>query len=403
VPLRVGPGDDYPLHTSARPVRDPGTERNLYDRFFLNGYQRDGNLFFALALGQYPGRNVMDAAFSVIVDGVQHNLRASRLLGDDRLDTTVGPIRVRVDKPLRSVHVLIDDTGPDSAKSGIAAHLAFTARGPVFEEAPFRSRSGYRLLFDYTRMTQNGAWSGQLSAGGHSITIDPASTWGTKDRSWGVRPVGEREHPGAPEPFTFFWLWAPMNFEDACGHFDVNEHPDGTRWHETAMWSGAIDQGDRGEGGGSDDNDRLDNDVLELELHKGRAAYRLYFPGGDRHARGASVFFDLRDRTHQVELESIDTFFMNGIGYSHPTWGHGMYVGDDVRSYDSVVTADVNRTDPQNLHIQALCRLRRDDGVEGMGILEQLFVGPHTPSGLSGIIDAHRGGQTGWHPPLPLT
>ena len=77
-------GDEYPLHQSSRPVRDPGTERNLYDRFFFNGYPHSADAYFAAAFGVYPGRNVMDGAFSVIADGVQHNVRASRLLGADR-------------------------------------------------------------------------------------------------------------------------------------------------------------------------------------------------------------------------------------------------------------------------------------------------------------------------------
>ena len=47
----VGPLDEYPLHQTSRPVRDPGTERNLYDRFFFNGYAHDGSVYFAVAFG----------------------------------------------------------------------------------------------------------------------------------------------------------------------------------------------------------------------------------------------------------------------------------------------------------------------------------------------------------------
>jgi hypothetical protein len=52
----------------------------------------------------------------------------------------------------------------------------------------------------------------------------------------GVRPVGERAPSGAPvaDP-QFFWLWAPINFDDFATHFDVNELTDGTRWHETGL------------------------------------------------------------------------------------------------------------------------------------------------------------------------
>ena len=38
-------------------------------------------------------------------------------------------------------------------------------------------------------------------------------TWGSRDRSWGIRPVGERNAYGAPTgPPQFFWLWAPLGW-----------------------------------------------------------------------------------------------------------------------------------------------------------------------------------------------
>ena len=73
--------DDYPIHQTAEPIAYAGTDRNFYDRYFFNGYTPDGSVFFAAALGVYPALNVMDGAFCVVVDGVQHNLRLSRVLG----------------------------------------------------------------------------------------------------------------------------------------------------------------------------------------------------------------------------------------------------------------------------------------------------------------------------------
>jgi hypothetical protein len=86
-------GDDYPIHQTPEPVQQVFTsDRNFYDRFFFNGYWRDGEPYFAVALGVYPNLGIMDGAFSIIVDGVQHCVRASRILGADRLDTHVGPL-----------------------------------------------------------------------------------------------------------------------------------------------------------------------------------------------------------------------------------------------------------------------------------------------------------------------
>ena len=354
-------GDDYPLHNDARPVRDPGTERNLYDRFFFNGYSRDADAYFAVAFGLYPGRNIMDGAFSCIVDGVQHNVRASRLLGMDRLATTVGPVSIRIVEPLRVLRVAVAD--PDS---GIRADLTFTARGPVFEEGRYRFQPNYRTLFDYTRLTQNGEWSGSISVDG--TTIDAGGWLGTRDRSWGVRPVGERDTGGAPEtPAGFYWVWAPLNFDDACVLFDSNEHPDGRPWHREAMWA--------------------ETGPLESPVERGQGSIDIEFKSGTRHAERADLHMAVASAQRTIRLTPVFNFVMNGIGYTHPTWGHGMYVGEDVRTYDSWKIDEVDEQALGNQHIQALVRAERDDGVEGLGILEQLIFGPHRPSGFAEWFD----------------
>ena len=85
--------DDYPVHQLPEPIATAGSDRNFYDRYFFNGYTPDGDLFFAVALGVYPHLNVMDAAISIIRDGVQHNLRASRLLNSERPEGRPEPAR----------------------------------------------------------------------------------------------------------------------------------------------------------------------------------------------------------------------------------------------------------------------------------------------------------------------
>ena len=42
--------DDYPIHQLPIPVSEVGSERNFYDRYFFNGYNQGGDVFFAVAL-----------------------------------------------------------------------------------------------------------------------------------------------------------------------------------------------------------------------------------------------------------------------------------------------------------------------------------------------------------------
>ena len=68
--------------------------------------------------------------------------------------------------------------------------------------------------------------------------IDPGAVVGSRDRSWGVRNVGERVQLGAPLNAApqFYWLWAPVCFDGFGTMFDINEYGDGERWHH----SGAV-------------------------------------------------------------------------------------------------------------------------------------------------------------------
>src|SRR5439155_22514898 len=93
--------DDYPIHQTAEPVAYAGTDRNFYDRYFFNGYARDGETFFGAAMGIYPHLNVIDASCCVVHEGRQHNVHASRCLRMERLETHAGPIPIEVFAPLK--------------------------------------------------------------------------------------------------------------------------------------------------------------------------------------------------------------------------------------------------------------------------------------------------------------
>ena len=87
------PLDEYPIHQTPLSMQHVGTsDRNFYDRYFFNGYSRDGSLYFGAALGLYPNRKVMDAAFAVLRDGEEVSVIASRRAPLDPTETRVGPI-----------------------------------------------------------------------------------------------------------------------------------------------------------------------------------------------------------------------------------------------------------------------------------------------------------------------
>lgn len=355
-------GDDFPLHQSAEPIAFAGTDRNFYDRYFFNSTSPDGSVFFAAAMGFYPQLGIVDAAFCVLADGVQHNLRASRRSGGERLDLSVGPISISIDTPLETLTLRIAaNDGP------LAAELRFTARHFPIEEPRFTRRNGTRLFMDYTRMTQNGHWSGWLSVDGRRVDVGTGWT-GTRDRSWGIRPVGAAEPQPPPQGnfSQFFWLWTPCNFADRSLFFHSNDDGEGAPWNRRAVLVGAN--------GG--------------ERHFADPVFAAEWQPGTRRLSKLTADFDRSTRLALTPGGPV--FAMSGLGYTHPVWGHGFDHGDLEVAHDSLSEVERRWGNPLAMHVQALVRAELSDGdrsESGVGVLEQLFVGPHAPTGLSGLLD----------------
>jgi hypothetical protein len=93
----------------------------------------------------------------------------------------------------------------------------------------------------------------------------------------------------------------------------------------------------------------------------------------------------------EVIYEPESEFFMLGLGYGHPRWAHGLAHGALSVEREDLKLADVDVRLPHHLHIQALSKVtyRSASGFEqvGRGILEQLVLGPHEPSGFHEILD----------------
>jgi hypothetical protein len=366
--------DDYPIHQTPEPLAHPSTgDRNFYDRYFFNGYTRDGALYFAAALGLYPNRGVIDAAFSVVRGGVQVSLHASGRAPRERGETRVGPLAVEVEEPMRRLRLRV---APNP--TGLEADLVFHARTAAVEEPRFVARDGGRVVMDSTRFTQWGGWSGSLAVDGERLAeLRPAEVLGSRDRSWGVRRVGEAEG-GAPsglEP-QFFWLWAPLHFADFCTHFDVNEDAEGRAWH----WNGNRVAALRTAGAGT---------LAEEPPAERMAAvtHAIDWQPGTRRARRAEIrLTPLRGEPLRIELEPLLTFQMLGIGYLHPEWGHGLWKGESALAGERWTLADLAPLDPRHIHVQQLCRARCG-AEEGIGVLEQLVIGRHAPSGFRSLFD----------------
>lgn len=359
------PADEYLIHQTPYTFDTVFTsDRNFYDRYFFNGYSRDGGVFFALGMGVYPNMGIMDCAFSVIPDGgkTQRTVRASRRLGRDRMNTRVGPIAVQPIEPLRRGRLRVAKN-----RWGISADLTWEARSLPSEEPHFfRRDDNNAVVQDYTRFTQHVTWTGRLSVDGQTFELSGEPWWGSRDHSWGIRTVGGRDPRGAPatSPPSFFWNWAPLNFDDLCTLYTVSEMPDGTRWHE----SGVI----------------LTPYPDATETHAA-VDHRLTFKKGTRHiGRSKIQLKPAGQKPLEITFEPLYNFLMQGIGYGEPKWGHGMWVGEDEVDGKEYILAE---EDPMtHLHVQTVSRVTAGER-RGLGIFEHIVIGPHQKYGFEGMLD----------------
>jgi hypothetical protein len=361
--------DDYPLHQTWEPIAHPESgDPGHYDRYFFNGYNTDGSVFFALAMGLYPNRHVMDAAFSVVIGGKQINLRTSARAAFDRRDcTSIGPISLDIIEPMKRHKISVS-----SPEHNISAEIEFCASSLPYEEPPFHVRTGNRTTMRYTRLTQLGTWSGWIHIDGTKYTIDSLSFKGSRDRSWGSRGVGERAQFGAPAQQLpqFYWLWAPVCFENFGTMFDVNEFADGQRWHE----SGALLEG------------------ADTIRHAHQVSYECTWQKGTRHMQAFSLNYVFEKFSATLTFTPLVHFQMSGLGYLHPEWGHGMWKGDLASTRDEFSLPVENPLDMSFIHVQTLSDVvcQFSDGrasQKGMGVLETLVLGPYQPSGFVGLED----------------
>ncbi|WP_395104591.1 hypothetical protein [Actinomadura sp. SCN-SB] len=367
--MTLSPLDDYPIHQAPEVMRHVTTsDRNFYDRYYFNLHGCSDELMLIVGLGQYPNLGVMDA-FALVRRGPAHKVvRASRELGLDRMDTRVGPFRVEVVEGLRRLRVVLDDN-----EHGLSFDLDWEGAIPARLEPPHYLRWQERVMFDSRRLAQTGRWSGTITVDGERIDVTPDRWWGSRDRSWGIRPVGEPEPPGiqSKNARTFYWLYAPMQFEDHAILCIVQEDEKGRRLLEEAT--------------------RVWQDESREPEYLGRPEYRPVYVDGTREVSTATIGFSPPGgRPFAVRATPIlPVHMMVGTGYGlEPDWRHGMYQGPDLKvqgvSYDTRKEEDAARMWGM---VDAVGRYEYLDGAAptshdtGYGLYEYWALGPHPSFG----------------------
>lgn len=358
-------GDEFPIHQAPLPIAWPTTsDRNFYDRSYMCAHDRSGDIFVVIGLGHYPVLGVKDG-FMLIHRGDEHTVvRFSDAMDDDRLHPRVGGLAIDPVEPLRQLHVTLDET------ERISADLTWNGLFDVVQEQRHLMRAGTRVTLDAQRFAQVGSWSGKIVIDGEEIEVDPKTWLGTRDRSWGIRPVGEAETPGRPGPFDgMWWLYVPMAFKDFGMVLIIQEDADGFRTLNdcTRVWK--------------------DGRVEQL----GWPRVTIHYRSGTRLPTGATIEATGQDgKPIVIEADAkAGTPLHIGGGYGGDAdWSHGQWKGEN---FVERVTYDL--TDPAVAgrsafgvidHVgHAVCREADGSEQEGWGMFEHASFGLHRPSGFN--------------------
>lgn len=375
--------DEYPIHQFAEPMRYVATsDRNFYDRYYFMGFEKTGQAMFIAGLGVYPNLGVTDAFVLIRYEGQHQVVRASQELElMDRLKPSVGPISVDIVEPLRQLRVRCEPN-----EWGIELDCTFTGTHAPLEEPRHYVREQGRIIFDTTRLAQTGNWAGTIRVKDTTFEVDHENWYGTRDRSWGVRPIGESEPQGirAKAPFSWFWIYCPVQFEDHTLVIIMQEHTDGSRvmTESVRIWplgSGKADE------------------VFTRSRHE------MTFTEGTRFSTGAHLYMnaptsvddDAPGELIDITVEpQIPTYVGVGTGYGYdPDWKHGQWQGTEpvVQHFELDVDSPEGKarlfgivdngakftyTDHLGTHV-------------GYGLYENMIIGPHDQYGFADMLDGY--------------
>ncbi|MEU6759015.1 hypothetical protein [Streptomyces sp. NPDC046685] len=361
--------DEYPIHQAPLSMKHlVSGDRNAYDRCIFHVFDHAGRALLILGLGVYPNAGVIDAYATLRVGDELLAVRASDALTDERMNLSVGPLSITVDAPLRqlTLRCAADPADPH----GLSYDVTWTAEFPAVWEPHHIQRRGDRLMLEGRRFVQAGNVTGTIRAKGEELTLTPGEWTGTRDRSWGVRPIpGEDGGRAAQEyrPEGFHWLWIPVRFEDRFVMVIAQEDADGHRTLNEAVQVFP-------EGSGRND--------VQLGWPHTEIRYR----PGSRHPESAVVHLtDPARKSLELGVEILSSSPL-AVGAGYPPaadWQHGTWQGrgwTDRRVFDL--------SDPA-AHPMAAFGVTDHaarftlDGQVGHGIFEHGSFGRHDPSGFA--------------------
>ena len=188
--------DEHPLHQITQSFAGvAGSDPQWNDGHYVCLCDADGDVCLTSNVRLYQNNDVLDGFVCVRHRGRQHNIRLSRRLRPDMDVYGVGPLRIEIVEPMRTLRLVLEDN-----ELGIACDVLCHSTVLPYEDPVEVTRVDGRLLSERATYELVGGCAGWVEVGGERTELTPAGSSFFRNHSWGNQAGRGGPRYGAPRP-----------------------------------------------------------------------------------------------------------------------------------------------------------------------------------------------------------
>ena len=188
--------DEYPLHQISHSFAGvAGSDPQWNDGHYVCVCDDGGNVCFTSNVRLYQNNDVLDGFVCVRHQGRQHNIRVSRRLRPDLDHLGVGPLRIEIVEPMRTLRFVLEDN-----EFGIACDVLCHSTVLPYEDPVEVTRIDGRLLSERATYELVGVCEGWVEVARERYQLTRANSSFFRNHSWGNQAGRGGPRYGAPRP-----------------------------------------------------------------------------------------------------------------------------------------------------------------------------------------------------------
>jgi hypothetical protein len=188
--------DEYPLHQITQSFAGvDGSDPQWNDGHYICLCDADGAVALTSNVRLYQNNDVLDGFVCIRHDGRQHNIRLSRRLRPQVDHFGVGPLRIEVVEPMRTLRFMLEDNA-----FAIACDVLCHSTVLPYEDPVEITRIDGRLLSERATYELVGDCEGWVEVAGTRIELRPDRASFFRNHSWGNQAGRGGPRYGAPRP-----------------------------------------------------------------------------------------------------------------------------------------------------------------------------------------------------------